>query len=428
MKKSILISLSLMACLSASGQMTLQDCLLYAREHAYQNRINRLEIQKADADVRINVSNFMPSVSAYTNGNISFGRNIDPETNTYDNKKTLSTSFGVQLNLPLFDGLVNINNLKSAQAARKHTQMSAQVEEDDISLNVIKAFYQVSYCKAMVIQMKDQLERDSNVYKATVKGFELGTKSGADVAELKALVANDEFELLNQQNLLDKAYMSLRSSMGMEISGDSIALIEDSETIGTGIYQLHPKIAEAESQVNEYQYQLRAAKGAYSPTISFNSGVSTSYYKMMGTNAIYPSFSSQWKDNMGEWLGLSISIPIFNGLATPNRVRKASINLKQSKIRLEETKYQLERETKEAELDYFASSNELVAARKRLDAERIAYEAIRRKFELGGASAIDLYTSGTKLATAKATAEGKRIQKIINLITLNYCKGEKLIN
>lgn len=427
MKKSFIISLLFSTCCAAYGQMTLNDCLLYAREHAHMNRINRMEIDKATVDVRLNSSGFMPNISAYSNGNISFGRNIDPETNTYDNKQTLSTSFGLQMSLPVFDGLVNINNLKMAKTARKRITQEAQIKEDEISLEVIRAFYQVSYCKAMVAQMQEQFDRDAKELKATEKGQELGTKSGADVAELKALVANDEFELLNQENLLAKAYMNLRSSMGMDISDEPLDLTEDSETPGTGIYQKHPKIAEAELAVKESDYALKSAKGAYSPSISLSGGISTSYYKMMGTDARYPSFSRQWHDNMGEWIGVSISLPLFNGLSTPNRVRKASINLKQSKLKLEQTRYELEKETKTAQLDYLSASEELKAAQKRLEAETIAYEATRRKFELGSASAIDLYTSGTKLATAKAASEGKRIQKIINLITLNYCQGEKLI-
>ena len=108
-------------------------------------------------------------------------------------------------------------------------------------------------------------------------------------------------------------------------------------------------------------------------------------------------------------------------------MKKASILLKENEVRLEQVKYDLDKETREAELDYISSTDELKAAYRRLEAEQIAFNATRSKYELGQASAIDLYTSSSKLATAKAGAEGKRIQKIINLITLRYCRGEKLI-
>lgn len=427
MKRFLFISLMFVAGQGLSAQMTLNDCLIYARDHAHKNVISRLEIDKASADVRLTASNLMPYLSMYANGNMSFGRNIDPETNTYDNKQTLSTGFGLQMSVPLFDGLVNINNLKSARTAKLRAKESARIEEDAVSMEVIKAFYQVTYCKAMVLQMEEQLKRDTQDLKATQKGVELGAKSGADVAELEALVANDEFELINQRNLLAKSYLTLRSLMGMELSEEPLDLKETEIEESQGEMMKHPKVAEAELAVKASKYDLRAAKGSYSPSISLTGGVSTSYYKMINTEAVYPSFSRQWHDNMGEYIGLSFSFPIFNGLASTNRVKKASILLKENEVRLEQVKYDLDKETREAELDYISSTDELKAAYRRLEAEQIAFNATRRKYELGQASAIDLYTSSSKLATAKAGAEGKRIQKIINLITLRYCRGEKLI-
>ncbi|MDE6768396.1 MAG: TolC family protein, partial [Muribaculaceae bacterium] len=186
MKRTPTILISLLLAIPMQAQMTLNDCLVYAREHAHSNRINRMEVEVAAANKRIGVADMLPYVALGANGSLSFGRNIDPETNTYDNKKTLGTGFGIDLSLPLFDGLVRINNVKALKAAELRKKQSRLVEEDRISLEVIKDFYNVSYCRAMVEQMDRQLRRDSTDLLATERGEELGTKSGADVAELKA--------------------------------------------------------------------------------------------------------------------------------------------------------------------------------------------------------------------------------------------------
>lgn len=427
MKRNTAILISLMAAQSVMAQMTLNDCLVYARDHAHANVINRLEVQKSEADKRIAASELMPYVGLSSSGNISFGRNIDPETNTYDNKKTLSTGFGLQMSLPLFDGLVNVNNLKAANVAKLRTEQAAQVEQDRISLEVIRSFYNVSYCKAMVEQMKQQLERDSTDLLSTERGYGLGIKSGADVAELKALVATDEYELSNQRNLLAKAYLKLRSDMGMELSDSPLDLVETESEATSANDAVNPRIAEAELALKESKLYLRAAKGAYSPRISLNGGVTTSYYKMIGAGITAPSFREQWKNNMGEYIGFSVTIPLFTGLSTTNRMKRAAIEVKQSQTRLDQTRYEIEKETAEAALDLKAATDEHTAAAKRMEAEQLAFKAVRRKFELGDASAIDLYTSGAKLATARANLEGKRIQKIISSITLAYYHGEKLI-
>lgn len=413
--------------MTAAAQMSLNDCLVYARDHAHGNILGSLEVERANIDKRLAAADLMPHVGLSSSGNISFGRNIDPETNTYDNKKTLSTGFGLQMSLPLFDGLVSINNLKAARVARLRQIDAAQIEQDRISLEVVRAFYNVSYCKAMVGQMCQQLERDSTDLAATERGEQLGMKSGADVAELRALVAADEYELSNQRSLLAKAYLSLRSVMGMELDGGPLDLIEDETEYEPEYYEENPRIAEARRGVDESRYNLRMAHGAFSPRISLSAGVSTSYYRMMGTDAAAPGFGEQWHNNMGQYIGVSVSIPLFTGLANINKVKRAKIQLMESRVRLDQTRYEVEKETTEARLDLRGAAEEFVAAEKRLVAEELAWKATRRKYELGNVSAIDLYTAGTKLATARANYEGKRIQKIISRITLSYYLGEKLI-
>lgn len=429
MKRTIIIFATILTAHVMSGQMTLNDCLVYAAEHAHDNILNRLEVSKATADKRIAASDLMPSLSLSSSGNLSFGRNIDPETNTYDNKQTLSTGFGLSMSIPVFDGFVRINNLKIADVARRRQLSNLDIARDRISFEVIKAFYNVSYCRAMVDQMTTQLERDSLDLAATRRAEELGVKSGADVSQMEALVATDEFELANQRGQLAKAYMTLKGAMGMLLDGEPLDLDFDTpDYIHAGDGNTNPRIAEARLALRQSEYEVRVARGAFSPRISLSGGVSTSYYRMFGTNAATPtSFNKQWHDNMGEYIGFSVSIPLFTGLSATNRLKRAKINREESRVRLEKTQYEVARETTEAELDVSTAAVELQAAVKRLDAEQIAYNAVRRRYELGSASVIDLYTTGAKLAAARAALEGKRIQKIISEITLSYYMGAKLI-
>lgn len=407
--------------------MTLNDCLVYARDHAHRNLISGIETRQAAMDSRIAASDLMPYVGLSSSGNLSLGRNIDPETNTYDNRKTLYTGFGLQMSIPLFDGLVSVNNLKAARTGVLRQEEAARLEADNISLEVIRSFYNVSYCKAMVAQMEEQLERDLKNLKAAELGMELGTKSGADVAEMEAIVASDRYELTNQRNLLSKAYLKLRSDMGMEPDGEELVLREEEYEGEPDAGFTHPRIGEAMLGLRQSRYNLRAAKGAFSPVISLNAGVSTSYYKIFGPEYANRDFGQQWSDNMGQYIGFSVTFPIFTGLTRVNYLKKARLEVRRQEYLLEEARHQTDREMAEARLDYDAATSELEAARTRLTAEETAYQAIQRKFELGGASAIDLYTSGVKLAMARANMEGKRIQKIISRIVLGYYNGEKLI-
>lgn len=428
MKKAYLTILAFAATLPIMAQMTLRDCLIYARDHAHSNRISRLDIRKAEIERTAALSGLLPQLAFAANGNLGFGRNIDPETNTYDNRRTLSTSFGINLSIPLFDGLVSVFNLKAAKVAALRQASASKTEEDQVSISVIRAFYNVSYCKAMLEQTESQLRRDSTDLSATRRAEALGTKSGADVAEMEAIVASDLYEHTNQRNLLLKAYLELKGLMGMEPTPEPIEIQETPEAPAIASLYKHPRLQEAEYALEQSRINLKAAKGAFFPMISLNGGISTSYYRMMGTETSFPGFRSQWRDNMGQYLGLSFSLPLFTGLTSTSRLKKAEAELRQSREKLEQVRFDLEKETEGARLDHRAAADELEAARRRVAAEESAYKAIRRKYELGMASAIDLYTSSAKLSQAKAGLEGKRIQHIISGIMLRYCLGAPLID
>lgn len=415
--------------------MSLRECLLYARSHSRENRIRRLEEEMAKADKGMAASALMPEVSLSGNGNISFGRNIDPETNTYDNKKTLYTGFGLGASMPLFDGLARINTLKAYRIAMLKSRKATEATEDMTSFAVIKAFYKALYCKAIVDQMEEQLDRDRRILAATRLGEETGTKSGADVAEIEALVASDEYELLNSRNLLSKAYLDLRYEMGMEPTGEQLELYDDTAGISftdepsfrPDIADVNPRIAEATLAVKEGLYNLRSAKGQLFPRISVNGGISTSYYRMIGDHGAAPGFSKQWHDNMGQYIGMSIIIPLFTGLSNINRIKRAKAEYIERQTRLDQTRLEIERLKEEAAIDFRGSVEEWRSAGVRLEAEKTAYKAVERKFELGSASAIDLSTAGTRLIKARAALESKRAEAVISRITLEYYYGRPLI-
>lgn len=184
---------------------------------------------------------------------------------------------------------------------------------------------------------------------------------------------------------------------------------------------------QAEYELRRSRYQLRAARGNFMPRISLSGGISTSYYKVLDSDYKAPSFSAQWHNNMGQYVGFSLSLPLFDGLANVNRLKRAKLNYRQQQVELDKTRYEIEREMNEALLDVNAAESEWHAAEARVEAEKQSNRAMQRKYELGGVSALDLYTSNSKLATAHATLVGKRIQTIINKIIYEYYQGVPLI-
>lgn len=410
--------------------MSLHDCLAYARRHAFANRSGHLAVELARTDKRIQASAMLPTLGFSAGGDLNFGRGVDPETNTYDTKHTFHNGYSLTMQLPLFDGMVSLNTYRAARMSELMQRKAAENEADRISLAVIRAYYNILYHSALAGQMESLLASDRRHLEATERRAVLGSKSEADVNEMKALVAGDEYELLNQQNLRHKAILELKAQMGMPLDEDF--LVDDTIRMKARPCnadvpaQLHPRIMQAEYNLRRSRYLLRAAYGNFMPKLSLNGGLSTSYFKVLGKENKAPDFASQWRLNMGQYVGLSLSVPLFDSGANILRLKRAKSAFRQQQVELEKTRYEIEREQNEAWLDMNAAESEWRAAKARVEAEEVANRAIRRKYELGGASVLDLYTGNSKLATARAALVGKQIQTIINRIVYEYYQGVPL--
>lgn len=418
------------------SKMSLRDCLIYARDHAFVNRSNQLSVEQSKMDKRIQASEMLPYIGAGTSGNLSFGRGVDPETNTYATRKTFNNGYSLSMHLPLFDGFVSLNNYRAARMAELYQKKAAENDADQISLAVIKAYYNIMYHTALVGQMESLLESDQQNLAITERQEQFGSKSGADVDAVKAMVASDEYELLNQKNLRRKAMIDLKAQMGMPVNEELEVDAEDVLVADLSVAEhqdsllpfVHPRIMQAQYSLQRNRYMLNSAYGNFMPTLSLSGGVSTSYYKVFGSDYDAPRFSTQWHNNMGQYIGFSLSVPLFNGFANVNRLKRAKLSYRQQQVELDKTKYEIEREMNEALLDVNSSQSEWHAAQAQVTAEERANSAIQRKYELGGASALDLYTSNSKLAEARAKLVGKKIQTAINIIIYEYYKGKPLIS
>lgn len=432
----VLILVMMQGAWAQTNKMSLRDCLVYARDHAFVNRSNRLAVEQSRMDKRIQSSAMLPYIGAGTSGNMSFGRGVDPETNTYATRKTFNNGYSLSMNLPLFDGFVSLNNYRAARMAELCQKKAAENDADQISLAVIKAYYNIVYYKALVGQIESLLESDRHHLTMTERQEQLGSKSGADVDAVRAMVASDEYELLNQKNLRRKAMMELKAQMGMPVSEE--LEVDDESTLApclsvaeyrdSSLSFSHPRIMQAQYALKRSRYMLNSAYGNFMPTLSLNGGISTSYYKVFGSDYDAPRFSTQWHNNMGQYIGFSLSVPLFNGFANINRLKRAKYGYRQQQVELDKTRYEIEREMSEALLDVNSSQSEWRAAQAQVTAEERANHAIQRKYELGGVSALDLYTSNSKLAEARATLVGKKIQTAVNVIIYEYYLGKPLIS
>lgn len=418
---------------TVSAPMTLQECLVYARDHSSVNLQNRYTYEQQRIALQNSALQFLPYISASANANISFGRGIDPETNTYGTKQNLGTSFGLSMSLPLFDGLVNINNYKMNKSYVRTSQTTAQMRADEVSLAVIRAFYNVVYCKELVRQVQLSLEVAQENLRQTRRQEQMGLKSRADVDEMSATVAENEYQLVNQQNLLDIARLDLKAAMSwpvereIEIDG-RLQSVSEENTYSCDINLMElPAAKIAREKLHQRKLAVRIARGNFIPGISLSAGMSTSYYKTLNMHYAAAPFHRQFRDNIGTSISTGISIPLFGRLGKYNSLKNSKLSYKIEQAAYDETMRNLTTEMMKLVMNLEGARKEYLSSISRLTAVESAHAANQRKYELGKISALELSTSSSRLAQARATLTGKQIQLLIQKMQYDYYNGKPYI-
>ena len=304
--------------------MTLDACMAYAVEHnpnvrqqIYANRNYRQEYIAS-------IAALVPSISASASATTSFGRSVDPETNTYTTVANLDNSYSLSGQIPVFAGLSGINTVRAARVMRLMGIEELQQARDEAALNAMQAYFDVVYYTESVRLAREQRQTSAANLRKSRKLYELGLKSAADVAEIESQCASDDFLLTQQENNLALAKISLCEAMNYP-SGccpEIVAEIAVGTPAGAAAYgevlayalEKHPKAQQAAYNVQQMRLKYSVAKGKYYPSVSAGGGYSTNFFMSLDDRSLYAPFGSQLRDNRGYYFSARLSIPIFGGL------------------------------------------------------------------------------------------------------------------
>ena len=417
---------------------TMSDCMKYAVENSSavkkQTHLNDTYV----AEQISSVASFFPSLSTGVSGQYNFGRAIDPETNTYVNTTTFSNGYEVGASLPVFNGGQLINQFRLAKINRQSGMNDLQKAKDDLALNTMEAYVNVVYYQGAMRFMAEKLEESNRTLHKMKRQEELGMKGKADVAQIEALVATDDYNLTYYKNMSDMAVLKLKDLMNYpldaafkvdttDISLSNIYTIESVEDIYNHAKETNPTALQAEYNLKAGKLTHSIQKGRLFPSIYLSSGVYTSYFENLKSETPPSSFKSQFKNNSGEYLSFSVRIPLFDGLSRVRDIRRARNNVRIAVEQQNETLRQLHTAINQSVLERDGFVKESIQMEKKLKSDEIAYQVTLRKFEEGLMSPIDLQTSANILIESKATLLQKKLMYLLKSKQVDYYKGKELI-
>lgn len=426
-------------CLMASAQTKtweLDSCMAYAVEHATDVKREVINARQRKQDYQKAVTDFLPSVAGGVQGQYAWGRNIDPETNTYNHVTTFNNYYQLYASLNVFDGFATINAFKQAKLARAYSTTAMQKVRDDKAIDVMQKFVDAAYAEASIQIASDKLAESKRLLGKMQRLYELGEKGRPDVVQMESQVAEDEYNLTHQKHVAQQCLLTLKSAMNFPVE-EELRLVTNGkqvnesfpinhETVYQNFLNASPDVKSAEYEVEKARYDYKIAKGRLLPSLSLSGGISTNFYRNLSQGGQYEGFASQFRNNRGEYLALTLSIPIYNNVAW-HQVKKARNDWQLALVNLEETKRKLHDNIAQAVMDAEGYAKELYQMNKKVASDSLAYYMSSRKFEEGMLSTFDLHTAAQTLLESRIKQLQMQMLLVIKQRLVDYYQGKNLI-
>ena len=423
--------------MQAWGQtMTLHDCMEYAISNSTKVRIQQAatgdaQIARRDAALAL----FTPQITAQTYAYYNFGRSIDPQTNIYFNTTSFHNNYGVSAGYDLFDGFKAVNNYKISKTGMLIADSQEKQVEADICLAVMEAFYNVVYYKRLVDVYEEQVEAAQQSLAKARRQEELGQKGHADVIEMEADLAGRQYDLTNTYNMYRDQKMVLADLMFWPMEDElqidtSMPAWRLDPVAGEAVVDFaldnNPEVQIASMQALNARRELSTAKWQVLPSVGVYAGWNTSYYSYEGSATA--SFPDQFRNNSGEYVQLSISIPIWNRLGKQSNISRKQHAYDKAAAQLDQKRRDVESEVRRAIQDRDGAATAYQQAQRKAEVQQEAYSLNLKKLEQGLISPLEFQTANNNYLKARADEMNSLFKYLIKQAVVRYYNGVEYIN
>lgn len=433
-KKTIIILLMMMfgaAHAQDTAMMTLRDCVRYALSHSAEVRVLQADLGDAQLARRNAILNaFTPEIDANTYAYSNFGRSIDPETNTYSNTTSFHNGYSLSAGITLFNGFRAINNMKITKIAEATGVTRIQQTEDKITLATIEAYCNVLYFTELSRTVQAQMETAETALRLAQRQKDLGQKSQADVLQMEAELSDRKYKYIVCENQLQNAYITLKDIMLFPTEQSfSVTDVEADTMLSDAVHTMEvsraadrlPAVIIAENERQTARLALKTARWQLLPSLSLNGGWSSTYFTYPGrTDYVTAPYGQQIANNGGEYVQLSLNIPIYNRLSRQTEIARRRNDCDRAEARYAQARQTVEAEIHRALADRDGAAAALQQAQQHAALQQQLYAMSVRQFEQGLISALDYQTVADNHLTAVADLLNARLQLFLKTWVVRY--------
>ena len=460
----------------STEKWSLMKCYQYALE-------NNISLKQTDLQSRFSALTYKQStLSKYPNANFQgsvgygFGRSENPVTGVLEDQNIFSNSFGFSSSVSLFNWFSRKNKIEADRITLEADKAQIKKAQDDIALNIAVAYLQILLAKEQanltLVQIKTTQEQLYN----TRKRVDAGALPELNAAELEAQLARDSSSYVTAdanvtQILLQmKALLNLDAAASFDVETppvDKIPVLSLGEMQPDAVYQL-ALTSLPQQKINELRIQsatksAASARGVMYPTFSAFGNLNTRYgyskiplYQQVLTgysnsglrtnvggtyyNVEVPSFApgnqignipirkyvNQLRNNLGESIGIGVSVPIFNSGSARINWERGKLNIKQLELTKEQDNQKLKQDIYKAYTDAVAAMQKFNADKKSVETSEKAFGFSQKRYELNLLSTLELITSQNNLLRAKIQALYSQYDFVFKMKLLEFYRGQGL--
>ena len=419
----------------AQQPWTLRQCCDYAVEHNIS--IKQQDNQRKQRDIQLSTAknSRLPDLSASASESFSFGRGLTLD-NTYTNRSTNSTSFSLGTTVPLFTGFQIPNQIKLNQLNLEAATQDLEKAKNDIRMQVAQAYVQILYNMEIADVAHRQIAIDSAQVVRLDAFFKNGKASQAELSQQQATLAQARLTATQADNNLQLAILAMTQLLELP-SPDGFSIVRPAATTPAGfpaglspdaIYQeaiaIKPEVQAELLRLSASERNIDIAKAGNYPTLSLSAGLQSNYYKTNGMQA--ESFASQMKNNFSQYIGLNLSVPIFNRFQTRNNIRSARIDRENQLLQLENVKKSLYKEIQQVYYNALAADSKFHSSEAAALSSKDAFTLMQAKYENGKATITEFNEAKNNFLKAESDLVQARYENLYQTTLLNFYRGREL--
>lgn len=416
-------------------QWTLKDCIDYALANNISLRKTKLQEYSALEDVKQSQSALLPSLSFSTSQNGTYRPWPEAGKATVDNgyvqssidKIYYSGSYSVNGNWTVWNGGRNTNTVKLNKLAAEQARLDSAETANSIQEQIAQLYVQILYSNDAINVCKESLETSKINENRGKDMFEIGKISKADLAQLTAQRAQDEFNVIEAESNMRNYKRQLKQllqitddeefDIAIPQTTDEMALCEIPalNEVYAATLNIRPEIKNAKLGIESSDLSIKIAKAQKLPTIDLNAGVSTNTTTMSDNK-----WGQQLKNNVNVGAGFTVSIPLFDNRSSKTAVNKAKIQRENYILELRDKQTTLYSTVENYWLQAVINQNKFKAAKVSTESAKASYELLSEQFALGLKNIVELMTGKNNLLTAQQNELQSKYLAILNIDMLKF--------